>query len=148
MRRCEEHTWEREPDARGARPADRLWAKPGAFWSQPRNPTRTGSELARTQRHGQDHHGALDHGHRSTEARNDFLSKRVTCGPAVVPYRPGRDRPGPRRPPGDRKSTRLNSSHVEISYAVFCLKKKKKKKNKIWKENNKMNKKNQRQSLK
>src|SRR5437870_7885427 len=31
---------------------------------------------------------------------------------------------------GDRKSTRLNSSHVAISYAVFCLKKKKKKKNK------------------
>src|SRR5690349_22881231 len=31
---------------------------------------------------------------------------------------------------GDRKSTRLNSSHVEISYAVFCLKKKKKKKKK------------------
>src|SRR5690349_22373544 len=28
----------------------------------------------------------------------------------------------------DRKSTRLNSSHVEISYAVFCLKKKKKNK--------------------
>src|SRR5690349_22723924 len=31
--------------------------------------------------------------------------------------------------PLDRKSTRLNSSHVEISYAVFCLKKKKKSKN-------------------
>src|SRR5690349_24171662 len=30
----------------------------------------------------------------------------------------------------DRKSTRLNSSHVEISYAVFCLKKKKKKQKK------------------
>src|SRR5690349_23451557 len=29
----------------------------------------------------------------------------------------------------DRKSTRLNSSHVEISYAVFCLKKKKNKLN-------------------
>src|SRR6266487_5786632 len=29
---------------------------------------------------------------------------------------------------GDRKSTRLNSSHPSISYAVFCLKKKKKKK--------------------
>src|SRR5690606_39747889 len=29
--------------------------------------------------------------------------------------------------PQDRKSTRLNSSHVKISYAVFCLKKKKKK---------------------
>src|SRR3712207_7162410 len=36
---------------------------------------------------------------------------------------------GGRRPPGhhrrqDRKSTRLNSSHANISYAVFCLKKK------------------------
>src|SRR5947209_17281608 len=30
--------------------------------------------------------------------------------------------------PADRKSTRLNSSHANISYAVFCLKKKKKKK--------------------
>src|SRR5580704_18247669 len=32
---------------------------------------------------------------------------------------------------GDRKSTRLNSSHPSISYAVFCLKKKKKIKNQI-----------------
>src|SRR3989442_15513406 len=31
----------------------------------------------------------------------------------------------------DRKSTRLNSSHVRISYAVFCLKKKKKNNNSI-----------------
>src|SRR5690349_22918852 len=31
---------------------------------------------------------------------------------------------GPNLPNPDRKSTRLNSSHVEISYAVFCLKKK------------------------
>src|SRR5256885_12007220 len=31
-----------------------------------------------------------------------------------------------RSEPGDRKSTRLNSSHLVISYAVFCLKKKKK----------------------
>src|SRR5690606_39917882 len=31
------------------------------------------------------------------------------------------------RRPEDRKSTRLNSSHVKISYAVFCLKKKKEK---------------------
>src|SRR5690349_23126716 len=30
-----------------------------------------------------------------------------------------------KQPVQDRKSTRLNSSHVEISYAVFCLKKKK-----------------------
>src|SRR5699024_12564335 len=34
-------------------------------------------------------------------------------------------RASPPLPPGDRKSTRLNSSHVSISYAVFCLKKKK-----------------------
>src|SRR5207253_7712338 len=34
---------------------------------------------------------------------------------------------GFRPPNSDRKSTRLNSSHVAISYAVFCLKKKKKK---------------------
>src|SRR2546427_3550982 len=34
------------------------------------------------------------------------------------------------REPQDRKSTRLNSSHSQISYAVFCLKKKKKKTNK------------------
>src|SRR5690606_39838814 len=31
------------------------------------------------------------------------------------------------RPGADRKSTRLNSSHVKISYAVFCLKKKREK---------------------
>src|SRR5207302_8936016 len=38
-----------------------------------------------------------------------------------------RDRPHRRRSrTRDRKSTRLNSSHVKISYAVFCLKKKKK----------------------
>src|SRR5256885_6448863 len=33
--------------------------------------------------------------------------------------------PPPIRAPADRKSTRLNSSHLVISYAVFCLKKKK-----------------------
>src|SRR5688500_19651328 len=35
------------------------------------------------------------------------------------------DRPPHHPRPGDRKSTRLNSSHLVISYAVFCLKKKK-----------------------
>src|SRR5882757_8210107 len=35
----------------------------------------------------------------------------------------------------DRKSTRLNSSHANISYAVFCLKKKKKKSSLIWTKN-------------
>src|SRR5215203_4922613 len=37
-----------------------------------------------------------------------------------------RSRRRPRRRARDRKSTRLNSSHANISYAVFCLKKKKK----------------------
>src|SRR5699024_12846352 len=35
------------------------------------------------------------------------------------------------RPHRDRKSTRLNSSHVSISYAVFCLKKKKRNKKSV-----------------
>src|SRR2546427_5184994 len=39
----------------------------------------------------------------------------------------GRRRPTETLPVIDRKSTRLNSSHSQISYAVFCLKKKKKK---------------------
>src|SRR5438874_12995259 len=42
------------------------------------------------------------------------------------PDRGGVDEVALRRGARDRKSTRLNSSHVEISYAVFCLKKKKK----------------------
>src|SRR6266536_5587377 len=45
------------------------------------------------------------------------------------PRRPSSSRPGSWPPPSagwrDRKSTRLNSSHEWISYAVFCLKKKK-----------------------
>src|SRR2546426_2291250 len=41
----------------------------------------------------------------------------------AVPGQPGKDVPvGTRK--ADRKSTRLNSSHLVISYAVFCLKKK------------------------
>src|SRR5437899_11165475 len=43
-------------------------------------------------------------------------------------HRVGRMRPALRR---DRKSTRLNSSHLGISYAVFCLKKKKNKKERV-----------------
>src|SRR2546427_9489370 len=62
----------------------------------------------------------------------------VALGAGLVPaaaiqaHLPGRDdldRAGElvsrRRVRGDRKSTRLNSSHSQISYAVFCLKKKK-----------------------
>src|SRR3712207_7757592 len=42
-----------------------------------------------------------------------------TCPSLGVPH------PGPAFDAADRKSTRLNSSHANISYAVFCLKKKK-----------------------
>src|SRR5439155_20204202 len=52
--------------------------------------------------------------HVALHARQDGVGKRV----GVV----GRARDAHA---GDRKSTRLNSSHVAISYAVFCLKKKK-----------------------
>src|SRR6266403_5253259 len=61
--------------------------------------------------------------------------ERVLLLPALLcQQRPASDKVGERRGIGrrslgplarDRKSTRLNSSHVEISYAVFCLKKKK-----------------------
>src|SRR5438094_4409833 len=48
---------------------------------------------------------------------------------AVLSHGPPASRGGPASParatPADRKSTRLNSSHRTISYAVFCLKKKK-----------------------
>src|SRR5256885_4962027 len=50
--------------------------------------------------------------------RHDPIAVRATPGGAEL----GKARPAQ---PRDRKSTRLNSSHLVISYAVFCLKKKK-----------------------
>src|SRR5690349_23848869 len=60
-----------------------------------------------------------------------FRSRCPFCGhedTQVKDSRPTEDQSAIRRRRScqDRKSTRLNSSHVEISYAVFCLKKKKK----------------------
>src|SRR5438132_3283356 len=46
-----------------------------------------------------------------------FEAERETQGPGQDPQLE------PLEDPGDRKSTRLNSSHTVISYAVFCLKK-------------------------
>src|SRR6476620_11999574 len=59
---------------------------------------------------------------------------RSTLFPYTTLFRPGRlaghqphaGAPGDGAAGPDRKSTRLNSSHANISYAVFCLKKKKK----------------------
>src|SRR5205814_10557994 len=61
---------------------------------------------------------------RSRYSRNDYASLLVALSPRSV------IRTAPTTGPGnaaDRKSTRLNSSHLGISYAVFCLKKKRKK---------------------
>src|SRR5438874_10765303 len=60
----------------------------------------------------------------SSEEMNLALASAPTH-PRATPISASR-RPSPKTME-DRKSTRLNSSHVEISYAVFCLKKKKKK---------------------
>src|SRR3712207_8821623 len=54
--------------------------------------------------------------------RPDHSGPRVEPG-LEKPARFGVPSPG-HEVPGDRKSTRLNSSHANISYAVFCLKKK------------------------
>src|SRR2546426_10160903 len=50
-----------------------------------------------------------------------FRSQRLTLVGVTYQERPDTDSHGTRQ---DRKSTRLNSSHLVISYAVFCLKKK------------------------
>src|SRR2546430_12561167 len=72
-----------------------------------------------------------------------FRSRRrraFSAWPRLVRAVPPRGRRTRRGPSGDRKSTRLNSSHSQISYAVFCLKKKNKSKAEtdttIYKENN------------
>src|SRR2546427_3220303 len=60
--------------------------------------------------------------------RRGEAARRAAGGGAWLPCRPAAARVRPaeaRGVPLDRKSTRLNSSHSQISYAVFCLKKKK-----------------------
>src|SRR5256885_11193808 len=52
-------------------------------------------------------------GRAASSTRHASSSAPIVAGPAPKPGRPR-----------DRKSTRLNSSHLVISYAVFCLKKK------------------------
>src|SRR5690606_41668965 len=80
------------------------------------------------------HRGRRPHPGHGARARQRAGHARRAAGPAghlcpdVEPATPAK-RPGGRGhapEPPDRKSTRLNSSHVKISYAVFCLKKKKK----------------------
>src|SRR3712207_7927199 len=66
-------------------------------------------------------HDALPIFLRAGDHRGGGLHQDPGRGP--LPARRAQHRPAQRR---DRKSTRLNSSHANISYAVFCLKKKKK----------------------
>src|SRR5690606_39940883 len=68
--------------------------------------------------------GSLRAGHQGRRAREGSDRPRHPRGWLHPHARGRRPRPGDDRQ-GDRKSTRLNSSHVKISYAVFCLKKKK-----------------------
>src|SRR5438128_4558684 len=68
----------------------------------------------------------LHHGRSRTFRTEDFLTNRAELG-AVAHVRDVRvdlHHIVQRATAGDRKSTRLNSSHGSISYAVFCLKKK------------------------
>src|SRR2546429_5238562 len=70
--------------------------------------------------------GALEIGHLGGVARIARVPGRVEKHGGAFGGLDGRGRPRPASPDQDRKSTRLNSSHGYISYAVFCLKKKKK----------------------
>src|SRR5688572_32356797 len=78
------------------------------------------------------HRRAVGGGDRAAEVA---LARRGLAGQRLVARRLGRQ---PHRlgagAGGDRKSTRLNSSHSQISYAVLCLNKKNTKKNKIRKQ--------------
>src|SRR2546427_4039860 len=62
---------------------------------------------------------------RSTLFPYTTLFRSAGYGTAVGLATTMRHRPKPSASGSDRKSTRLNSSHSQISYAVFCLKKKK-----------------------
>src|SRR2546422_6173023 len=69
--------------------------------------------------HLSDLHAGL---HLGEDKMQEIVARANALAPDVI-LQTGRERVG------DRKSTRLNSSHGYISYAVFCLKKKKKTKN-------------------
>src|SRR3712207_7126584 len=58
-------------------------------------------------------------------AASSHARERAVSRPDPVALREPTIATEPSRPSSDRKSTRLNSSHANISYAVFCLKKKK-----------------------
>src|SRR5207253_5182088 len=124
-------------------PADRHWSTPGALPSIPAQTLRSPESGAAAAGGAQapSWHRSVGRGAaRRTASRRrrrdaadpaDGRSPALASGASAArrgrepPARKG-SRPAPMHSaPEDRKSTRLNSSHVAISYAVFCLKKKK-----------------------
>src|SRR5207253_9962637 len=100
------------------------YARPRAL---PSFPTRRSSDLATTQPYAtvmppsSNASATTARGPARRGAPLPATGRREALGPHVGRERRGKDHGAVR----DRKSTRLNSSHVAISYAVFCLKKKK-----------------------
>src|SRR5439155_26940477 len=94
----------------------------------PSSPTRRSSDLEAGVLHRGAEHGVAAAGEHVAAIVIENRRRRLR-GPGGGRHLPphGLDRQRPRQAragaDGDRKSTRLNSSHVAISYAVFCLKK-------------------------
>src|SRR5207249_6917235 len=87
-------------------------------------PTRRSSDL---ERQDEDHRPELQRARHTGQRRQERdrlepCARRPRTRAACAAG--GRSKRRSRSPGPDRKSTRLNSSHVSISYAVFCLKKK------------------------
>src|SRR3712207_4854927 len=102
----------RKPHEGGASSFQDIGSDPGTKWEEPWLAT------------GQSEPGwwrafAIDHGVRSTRTPDKLIRKPQETNVFDLPT-------GEPMEAGDRKSTRLNSSHAHISYAVFCFKKKKK----------------------
>src|SRR3989475_2189265 len=77
------------------------------------------------------HKSATLHRRPRLEISDEGRDQRQLSEGASLGRRPGGPPGHAERGARDRKSTRLNSSHSQISYAVFCLKKKKKNKTKL-----------------
>src|SRR5206468_12813150 len=91
-------------------------------------PTRRSSDLVTT---GRTHNASAEMG-REKSGKNDVASPAPGDAARISPslLNSAAIPPQAETASRDRKSTRLNSSHDQISYAVFCLKKKKRQKNK------------------
>src|SRR5690606_40174174 len=89
-------------------------------------PTRRSSDLSgfRSANAADPPHTQLHRAMHPSPPRAEATPGPPLLAPRIPPPAAGRNRSRRVRAPADRKSTRLNSSHVKISYAVFCLKKK------------------------